>query len=186
MVVVGMRPSRRIYLTCRNADGAQSRHCEGRFLAAASRCRLHRSHRRRCAGVGGTVCYVFMTPVVHLQHSFLHSASAHTLRQFVVVFRAEVVEVFVVNAHRQDEMAPFAIGNLRAPGHLRTSTDGNAGVFEEVFSRLVEDVCPVHIGIQELQRLAFFLGFCHVECLFGIACAYKDVAVFKVTPDLRS
>ena len=45
MVVVGVSPTGRVYLACRNADGAEGSHGEGALLTAASRGVLHAGHR---------------------------------------------------------------------------------------------------------------------------------------------
>ena len=72
VVVVGVRPARRIDLTCRNAHGPQGSHAEGALLATAPDGGTHGGKRRRGARVGRLIGDVLVAPVVHLQHRIVH------------------------------------------------------------------------------------------------------------------
>ncbi|CDE06278.1 uncharacterized protein BN677_00947 [Prevotella sp. CAG:485] len=122
VIVVGMRPARRVDLTRRYAHAAQRRHSKRRLLAAAPYGLAHTRQRRRGPRVRRPVRYLFVAPVVDLQDGLLHAQTLHTLFQLGVEHRPAHVEVLVVGAHRQHKVIPLAQRHRRAPWHLRART----------------------------------------------------------------
>ena len=128
MVIIGMCPTRCIYLTGRDANGAQSCHREGAFFSTTAIGRFHGCQRRGGTSIRRLVSDVFMTPVIHLQDGLLHAESFDTLLQFVVIECTEIIQILIVDTKRQDEMAENEFGDSDSPRYLFTRLESCAHI----------------------------------------------------------
>ena len=180
VVVVGMRPARRIYLPRGNTHGAERGHSEGTLFAAASRGGAHRGEGRGSAGIGRFVSHIFVAPMVHLQSSLAHRQSLHAILELFVARRAKRVEGFIVHAHGQHEVPPFPFGHVLAPGHLAAGAQGAGRLRGVVFGRVVRHVGARHIGIKESECTAFVLILGQCQSLRGVLATAFGIAGLEV------
>ncbi len=155
VVVVGVGPARGVDLAGGDAHRAQRRDQQRRLLAAAARGGPDHGQRGARARVGRRVDGLLVAPVVHLQDGVGHREAAHAVAQLVVEDEARAVEVLVVDAHGQHEVAVDHRGNPLAPGHLGPHALALAHVVAEIVAREVHGVAQRHVGVQEAERLAF-------------------------------
>ncbi len=160
MIVVGMSPSRSVYLTRWNTYAAQSGHSKCRFFATTAESVAYSGERRRGAGIGGLVGYFFVTPVVYFKDSIFHRQAFYTVFEFGIELRPRHVEIFVVYTHRENKMPPFAVGDSRAPGHFLCRTKRSAYVCEVEILVVVEYIGSRHICIEELKSLPLVVCLC--------------------------
>ncbi len=153
VVVVGMRPSGRVYLACGYSHRAERRHCEGRFLAAAAQSRAHGGERRIGTCVRRTVCGLLMAPVVHFEYRLTHRKTLHTVLKLFVHCRTREIEILVIYTHRQHEMAPFPLWHRAAPRHLARGAQRRPYVGQIERRIVVGNIGQRHIGIQPPQGI---------------------------------
>ncbi len=154
MVVVGVGPARGVDLACRYAYRAQSCHCESRLLAAASYGRAYCGQRGACAAVRGLIGDFFVTPVVDLEHGVGHGETFDAVFELVVKHHAAIVEILVVDAHRQYEVVKLAVGYFSSPGHFLTGSECCPDVIEIEAGAVVGDVGQRHVGVEKLHGVA--------------------------------
>ena len=118
VIVVGVGPARRIYLTRRDADTAECRNGECRLFAATAESVADCGERRRCAAVGGLISHFLVAPVVDLENGVSHRQTSDTVFEFVVKSRARHVEVFIIYPYRKYEVTPFTVWHSLPPWHL--------------------------------------------------------------------
>lgn len=147
-------------LTRGDADGAEGGDCESRLLAAASDGLTDSAQRAARAGVGGLVGGFLVTPVVDFKYGFLHRETSDTLFQLLVEHGAGEVEVFIVDADGEDEMAKFALGHRFAPGHFLAGAERRAHVFEVKFRSVAAAVGENHVGVEKLHGVALGRSKC--------------------------
>ncbi len=154
-----MRPAGRVYLACRYSHRAERRHCEGRFLAATAQSRAHGGKRRIGTCVRRAVCGLLVTPVVYFEYRLAHRKALYTVLKLLIHGRTGEVELFVIDTHRQHEMAPFARRHRAAPRHLARSAQRRPYVGQIERRIVVGNIGQWHIGIQPPQ--GFFLVASH-------------------------
>ena len=71
VIVVGMRPTRSINLSCRDAYRTKCSNEESRFFATTSVGSFDRGERRLGASIRWGVGYIFVAPVVDFEHSIV-------------------------------------------------------------------------------------------------------------------
>ena len=150
-----MGPARGIDLPGRDAHAAQGGHAEGRFLAAAAQGVLDGRQGRVRPAVGRLVGHLLVAPVVHFQDGLLHGHSLHPRLQLVIEHESRGIQVLVVRAQRQHEVAELPLGDL--PAHLLAGLEGFPHIGQKEFRRIVGDIGLGHIGIEELEGLALLL-----------------------------
>ena len=153
VVAFGVGPARGIYLAGRDAYAAEGRHAEGGFLAASAQGILEGSQRGVRPAIGGLVGHLLVAPVVHLQDGFLHRQSLHAGLEHPVEHHAGAVQVFVVHAKRQHEVAKLTLGHL--PAHFLAGFQAGTHVLQIEIGRIIRDIGQRHIGVEKLQRLPF-------------------------------
>ncbi len=154
VVVVGMRPARRVDLTRGNTHGAHGGHREGRLLAATPLGGTHHGQRRRSAAVGGGIGGLLVAPVVHLQRGVVQRHARDTAAERIVIDHAELVQPLVVNPHGQHEVTEQLLGDVAPPRHLATGAKRHAHVVEKKFAVVIARVGRAHGSVKELHRLA--------------------------------
>ena len=163
MVVVGMRPARRIDLAGRNANRAQCRNRKSGFLTASPDSGIHAGQRRQGAGIAGLIGHMLVAPVVNFQDGLFHGHTCHTLLQFLEKDRPGHVQRFIVNAQWQHKVVEQQVRHLISPRHLLAGIECRPHILQVELDRVVRDVGQRHVGIQEAQR--FHLLLIHVQAL---------------------
>ena len=102
---------------------------------------------------------MLMAPVVYLEDSIFHAHSLHALLEFFVEHDAGTVQIFVVHAHREHEVAEQEFWGLLAPRHFLPCLERHAHIAEIEGCGIVRGISQRHIGIEELQSLPFFGGW---------------------------
>ena len=159
MVVIGMCPTRSIYLTSRNTNRTQSRYSESRLFTTTSISSLHRSQWRTCTSIRRCIDHLFMTPVVYFQYGIMQRKILHTVLQFFIEHLTAMVQIFIVYTNRKYEMTEFTFRNQLTPRHFFLCLQGIVDVFQKEFTWIVGDVPQRHVSIKESQ--CFTLLFTH-------------------------
>ena len=134
MVVIGMRPTRSIYLTSRNTNRTQSRYSESRLFTTTSISSLHRSQWRTCTSIRRCIDHLFMTPVVYFQYGIMQRKILHTVLQFFIEHLTAMVQIFIVYTNRKYEMTEFTFRNQLTPRHFFLCLQGIVDVFQKEFT----------------------------------------------------
>ena len=149
MVVVGMSPTRSIYLSCRNTYRAKSCYGEGGFFTTATISGFYGSEWRTRAGITWGVDYLFVAPVVYLEYSVVQWQILHTVFQFIVKHPAWVIQVFIVYPNGEHKMTEYVIGDFFSPRHFPTCLIGESDIFQIVVACIIRYVTCRHVGIEE-------------------------------------
>ena len=164
VVVVAMRPPRRVNLPSRNPHRPQRRQGENRLLAATPVRGAHRGQRRRRAGVRRLVYDMLVTPMIDLQGRLFHRAAPrHPLLQRAVEHPPGRIQGLVVAPRRKHEMTEHVFGNRPAPRHLLPRPQGQPDVLQKIIAAPMGDVAQGGIGEQEGQGLPLLRGHRLVE-----------------------
>ena len=153
MIVVSMRPARRINLSGRNAYRSQSCHGKSTLLAASSVCRTDRGKRSRSTTVGRLISYPLMAPMVDFQNSIFHAHPLHTLFQFLKEYHSGIIQIFIVHTDRKHKVTEQQLWYILAPSHFLPCLKARTYIFQEETCRIICHVSYWHIGIEELQGL---------------------------------
>ena len=153
MIVVSMRPARRINLSGRNTYRSQSSHGKSTLLAASSVCRTDRGKRSRSTTVGRLIGYPLMTPMVDFQNSIFHAHPLHTLFQFLKEYHSGIIQIFIVYTDRKHKVTEQQLRYVLAPSHFLPCLKARTYIFQEETCRIVSHVSHWHVGIEELQGL---------------------------------
>ena len=115
----------------------------------------HDRGQRGCgARVGRLVGHLLVAPVVHFQDGVRHRQTLHAGLELAVEGHAGRVQVLVVHADGQHEVAELPFRHL--PAHLLADPERRPHLVQIVVGRIIRHVPERHVGIEELQRL--FLG----------------------------
>ena len=79
----------------------------------------------------------------------------HSRCQLAVEDHARGVEILIVHTDGQDEMFPFAVGNLLAPRHLLPCFQRGPHIGEIKGLVVVHLVGLAHVGIKKVEGLLF-------------------------------
>ena len=157
MVVVGMRPTRRIDLTGRYADRTKGGYGKRRLFATTPVSGLHGCQRRTRPGVRRRIDHFLVAPMVHFQHGVIQGQALHPVFQFFIKDHAALVQILVVDPHGKYEMAEDVFRYAVSPRHFHPCTKRTADIVEIQLPVIIRDISDRHIGIQESKRL-FFVG----------------------------
>ena len=156
VVVVGVGPSRGIYLPCRDAGCPERRHRQHGLLAAASLAPVHRSHRGGGPAVRRLVGGLLVAPVVDLEGGIVETHSLHTSAERVGVSQAEFIQVLIVHPERQHEMAELPLRNV--PAHPLPHLQGLLHVPAPELAAETQTVRQRHAFVQPVAELAGLVG----------------------------
>ncbi len=151
MVVVRMRPPRRIDLSRRNPNRPQRSHRKGRLLAAPTLRIPNRSRRRHRPAVARRIDHLLVTPVVHLQNSLLHRQTPHPILQLVVKHRPRRIQILVVDPNRQHIVQKQLVRHRPAPRHLIGRPERSANIAQIELRPIIRHIPNRHISIQKLH-----------------------------------
>ena len=87
----------------------------------------------------------------------------NTRFEFVVEDPTRRVEVFVVDAHREHEVAEFAVGDRFAPRHFGACLERGLYVFEEEIAIVACYIAERHIGVEESESIVLVVGKLLIE-----------------------
>ena len=104
-----------------------------------------------------------MAPVVDFEHCIVERKMLDARFEFVVEYPARRVEVFVIDAHREHEVAEFAVGDRFAPRHFGTCLEGGLYVFQEKIAVVASNIAERHIGVEECESIALGRGKSLIE-----------------------
>ena len=155
VVIVSMRPTRRVHLARRNANRTKRGDGEGRLLTTTSIGGLHRSQRRTGTCVRRCVDDLLVAPVVHLQHGVVKREILYPLFQLGVEHRTALVQVLVIHPHGQHEMAENILRDTLPPRHLLPRLERRADVPQIKIATIIRDIPNRHIRVHKSQRLPF-------------------------------
>ena len=97
---------------------------------------------------------MLVAPVVHLQRRLLDGHPGDTLFQLAEEDHAGGVEVLVIHAVHQHEVAEHVFGDVLAPRHLLPRLESIAHLLQEELRLVVRQVAQRHVGVEELHGLA--------------------------------
>ena len=155
VVIVSMRPTRRVHLARRNANRTKRGDGEGRLLTTTSIGGLHRSQRRTGTCVRRCVDDLLVAPVVHFQHGVVQGEVLDALFQLGVEYRTALVQVLVIYPHGQYEVAEDFLRDAVAPRHLLARLERGADVSQIKVTAIIRDIPNRHIRVHKSQRLPF-------------------------------
>ena len=104
-----------------------------------------------------------MAPVVDFEHCIVERKMLDARFEFVVEDPTRRVEVFVIDAHREHEVAEFAVGDRFAPRHFGTCLERGLYVFEEEIAIVACYIAERHIGVEECESIALVVGKLLIE-----------------------
>ena len=143
-----MRPAGRIDLAGRDADGTQGSYAQHALLATATYTRSHGGQWAGGAGIGGLIGGLLVAPVVDFEHGIVHGEAFHAAAERVGPGGAESVEVLVVDAGRQYEVAELTFRHV--PPHLAARLQGGAYLAQPVVEGVHGHVGQRQIAVKEL------------------------------------
>ena len=104
-----------------------------------------------------------MAPVIDFEHSIVERKMLDARFKFVVEYPARRVEVFVVYADREHEVAEFAVGDGFTPRHFGACMEGSLYVFKEEIAIVACYIAKRHIGVEECEGFALVVGKLLIE-----------------------
>ena len=104
-----------------------------------------------------------MAPVVDFEDSIVEREVLDARFEFVEEYPARRVEVFVVDAHREHEMAEFSVGDGFTPRHFGACTEGSLYVFQEKIAVVASNIAERHIGVEESESIVLVVGKLLIE-----------------------
>ena len=155
VVIVRMRPARRVDLPGRNAHRAEGGNRKGRFLAATAISGLDRGERRAGAGVRRGVDHFLVAPMVDLEHGVIKREPFHPVFQLLIENHAALVKILVVDPDREHEVAEDHLGDAVAPRHRLACLESGAYITEVEITAVIRNVSDGHVGVKECHGLLF-------------------------------
>ena len=104
-----------------------------------------------------------MAPVVDFEDSIVERKMLDARFEFVVEDPTRRVEVFVIDAHREHEVADFAVGDGFTPRHCGACTEGRLYVFKEEIAIVACYIAERHLGVEESESIALVVGKLLIE-----------------------
>jgi hypothetical protein len=101
--------------------------------------------------------------VVDFEDSIVERKMLDARFEFVVEYPTRRVKVFVVDAHREHEVAEFAVGDSFTPRHFGTCLERGLYVFEEEIAIVACYIAERHIGVEESESIALVGGKLLIE-----------------------
>ena len=154
VVVVAVRPTGCVALAGGDAHGAEGSDGKGALLTAAAQGGAHGGKGCRGAAVGSTVGHMLVAPVVDLEGGLLHGETFDAVFQLAVEGHAGGIEVFIIDAIDENEMAEDVFGDEFSPGHGIAGSEGIAHLLKVEVGGVVGEVAIRHVGVKELHGLA--------------------------------
>lgn len=99
-----------------------------------------------------------MAPVVDFEGGFFDGEVFYAVAELVEEVGACGVEVFVVDAIDEDEMAEDVFGDVLAPAEGGACLEGGAHLLEEEIAVVVGEVAVGHVGVEEFEGFALGCG----------------------------
>ena len=166
VVIVRMRPSGRVDLTCRDADGPEHSDDEGTLLAAAPEGIPQRGYGAGGPPIGGLVGDVLMGPAIERQHRLLHRHGIDEGRQLIVVGGPEVIQHLVIDPLGEDKSAEERPGDLFPPRHLLPRPQRYPDIIQMVGNAVIHQVRQTHVGVEVGHGVPLLGG--HVDEAEGV------------------
>ena len=160
MVIIGMRPTRRINLTGRNTHRTQRSHRKGTLLATATIGRTERSQWTAGTSVRRAISHVLVAPVVHFENGVLHAQFLHTWLQRLVEHLTRVVQILIVHTHGHHKMAELPFGHRLSPWQSSLGLKSQGYVFLIKITRVVGFVGLWHKLVKECHIIFARLRLC--------------------------
>ena len=181
VVIIGMCPAWGINLACRNANSSQGSYRKGTLLTAAAVSRTDGRKRCRSTAIGWLIGYQLVAPVVYLEDSILHTHTLYALLQFLEKYHTRIIQILIVDAYREHEVAEEQLRHLVSPSHLLACLETGAHILQEEAGRIVGYISHRHVGIEKLQgSLLIGCSFLLLEHLLVIKLlTYKIYLLFE-------
>ena len=122
---------------------------------------LQRGQRCGSAHISRLVIHVFVAPVVHLQGRIIHAHILDAFLQLMEDVRPRCVQILVVHAIDDNEMAEDVVGNGSPPRESLPCFHRHLHLLFEKLEIVVGKVALRHVGVEEHQV------FGHVAALVG-------------------
>ncbi|OPZ82090.1 MAG: hypothetical protein BWY77_00339 [bacterium ADurb.Bin431] len=151
MVVVAVRPARRVDLTGGDTHCTQGGDGEDRLLPAAADRAAHGRQGGAGAHVRTAVGDMLVTPVIDLEGGLAHGHAAHPLPEQARQHHPGGVEVLIVDAQGKDKVQKKVGRKGAAPGHLLANLQGGVHLAQVKFPVIVGEVAEGHPGVEPLK-----------------------------------
>ena len=104
-----------------------------------------------------------MAPVVDFEDCIVEREVLDARFEFVIEYPTRRVEVFVIDANREHEVAEFAVGDDFSPRHFGAGLKGCLYVFQEEIAVVACYIAERQIGVEERECIALVVGKMLIE-----------------------
>ena len=153
VVVVRVRPARRVDLPCRYPRRTQCRHGQHGLLPAAAVSRADGRQRRRCPRVRRSVGRPLVAPMVYLQRCLGHGHSLYPLAQRIRIYQPEIIQRLVIHPEREHKMPELPLRHV--PIHSAAHVQRLLDVVLPPLLSVHHPVRQRHARIKEIHVLLF-------------------------------
>ncbi len=156
MIIITMRPSRRINLPRRNTNTPVRRNRKRRLLPAAPLPAPVHRHRRRRPSVRRLIRRMLRTPVINLQNRLPKLHSSHTLHNLLIKKRSAVRNILRINPVIQHIIHKHILRQLPAPLHIFPQHQRMLHIRQKNIKPIFPRIPHRHRPIQKLHQHSLF------------------------------
>lgn len=124
-----------------------------------------------------------MAPVVDFEDCIVEREVLDARFEFVIEYPTRRVEVFVIDANREHEVAEFAVGDDFSPRHFGACLKGCLYVFQEEIAVVACYIAERHIGVEERESVALVVGKSLIENRVELVVVERGTTRVEVVAD---